>query len=89
MLWQYDAPCPKYDAEFQKLLTNPDPQTEFYKYNQQHKKLYEYMSQYSGEVIIYIRFQCVVFHPYPNISIGTIEFDKPGTCRRFARYSIC
>lgn len=100
MLWQLHAQCPKYDAELNKLLSNPDPQTEFYKYNQQHKKLYEYLSLNSGEVsafqfnlILFLFVQ--IFYPplfFPSFSDSNsspIEFDESGTGRHSTRYSMC
>lgn len=50
LLYQLDAPCPKYDALFNKLLTNPDPQTDLYRYNLRLARLYEYLTEKTGEV---------------------------------------
>lgn len=50
MLYQLDAPCPKYDAMYNKFLTDPDPQTDFYRYTQQLAGLFKYLSEHSGEV---------------------------------------
>lgn len=50
MLYQLDAPCPKYDAMYNKFLTDPDPQTDFYRYTQQLAGLYGYLSEHMGEV---------------------------------------
>lgn len=53
MLYQGKAPCPKYDRIYKKFLNDPDPQTEFYKYNQNLFHLYPYLSEHTGEVSIY------------------------------------
>lgn len=50
LLYQAGVPCPKYDAMYAELLTNPNPQTEFYQYNQQCTDLYAYLSECTGEV---------------------------------------
>lgn len=49
-LYQADVPCPKYDAMYNKLLTDPDPQTEFYQYNRRLPVLYDYLTENTGEV---------------------------------------
>lgn len=51
MLYQHVAPCPKYDAAFEKLLTNPDPNTEFYEFNKRHAELYAYLTEHTGRVM--------------------------------------
>lgn len=50
LLYQAGVPCPKYDAMYAMWLTNPNPQTEFYRYNQQLTDLYAYLSLCTGEV---------------------------------------
>lgn len=50
MLYQGHAPCPKYDKIYKKFLNDPDPNTEFYAYNQQMLGLYAYLTENTGEV---------------------------------------
>lgn len=50
ILFQLSSACPKYDKIFRKLLNNPDPDTDMYKFNQQHSDLVKYISKHSGEV---------------------------------------
>lgn len=52
MLYQAKVPCPKYDEIYKKFLSDPDPQTEFYKYNRKLLNLYQYLTEHSGEVSI-------------------------------------
>lgn len=50
ILYQGKAPCPKYDAMYNKLLTDPDPGMDFYAYNQRVAPLYAYLTEKTGEV---------------------------------------
>lgn len=50
ILYQDEAPCPKYDQIYNKFLYDSDPRTDFYKYNQQLTPLYTYLSKSTGEV---------------------------------------
>lgn len=50
ILYQDEAPCPKYDQMYNKFLYDPDPQTDFYEYNQRSVPLYTYLSESTGEV---------------------------------------
>lgn len=52
MLYQGKAPCPKYDRIYNKFLSDPDPQTDFYKYNKNLLNLYVYLTEHSGAVSI-------------------------------------
>lgn len=56
MLFQLKAPCPKNDALFNKFLTDPDPQTDFYEFNQRMAGLYEYLTENMGVVSLQIAF---------------------------------
>lgn len=53
ILYQGKAPCPKYDAMYNKLLTDPDPHTKFYAYNERLADLYAYLTANTGEVVKY------------------------------------
>lgn len=50
ILFQILSACPKYDRIFKKLVIDPDPDTDIYKFNQQHSDLLKYISKHSGEV---------------------------------------
>lgn len=50
MLYQLKSSCPIYDILFNKYLTDPDPDTAFAEYNAQLKKIYVYLTKYSGQV---------------------------------------
>lgn len=52
MLYQGKVPCPKYDRMYKKFLNDPDPQTEFYKHNQEFLHLYAYLTKHSGKVCV-------------------------------------
>lgn len=50
ILLQFGVPCKAYDDAYNALLTNPDPSTPFYQYNQGMASLYEYLSKNTGDV---------------------------------------
>lgn len=54
ILYQGKAPCPKYDAMYNQLLTDPDPHTEFYAYNERLADLYAYLTENTGEVVKFV-----------------------------------
>lgn len=51
ILFQVASSCPKYDAIFRKLMSDPDPDTDIYKFVQKHSDLIKYISKHTGEVL--------------------------------------
>lgn len=68
ILFQIASACPKYDNIFRKLLTDPDPDTDMYKFNQQHSDLFKYISKHTGEVHKYL------FPLFKHFTFSYIQF---------------
>lgn len=72
--------CPRYDALYNKLVGDPDPDTDIYKYNQKIRPLYEYLRKHSGEVslvpFVFALFRGIPFLDFSNIFEFFVTSDQ-------------